>query len=183
MKFIKEIAQRVKQQFDEADLQFCGFRWYYQYHIEPTRQFAKSLARKYGANETVVELAALFHDVGLIGKGRDLHETRSTNEAEKILLEFKINSELIFSVRECILHNTKTIEGKIFETADAMAHLSGPHFFIKAITHKNFEDFRTWALQKIGTDLNRIFFADEKVWAKKRAGVLLEMLSYENQYK
>ena len=174
---IDELREYVKKKFDEADLKFCGFKWYFDEHISHVERIAQKLALKYGADLTVVRLAALFHDIGLIGKGRQGHEERSAKIAEKILTEKGFNKRTIKRVKSCILQNSDEIEAKVLSTADALSHFRASFLFVKAKMFQSYKDFKKWVIEKLEQDLKRIKFQDEYKCAKKKLELIKSILS------
>lgn len=65
----EEIEKIVRDMFDQADRNFCGFEWYFDVHIRNVVEWSKKLAEKYGGDEEVVVLVAYLHDIGLIEHG------------------------------------------------------------------------------------------------------------------
>jgi len=169
---INKITEFVSKCFKEADMKFCGFIFYYPYHIQICKDYGKKLAIKYKANPMVVELTMLLHDIGLIGKSREKHEQRSVEVADKILRKYGFKEDLIKKVKACILHDTSTIEGRVCETADALAHFNFYFIASKSKLYKNPGEFKSWLVKKLEKDYNRIQFPDEKKYAKSKLNAI-----------
>lgn len=176
---IEKLAEFVSKKFEEADMKFCGFAFYYPYHVYLSKEYGKKLAVKYNANPAVVELAMLLHDIGLIGKGREGHEQRSIELADKILREYGFSEDLIKHVKSCILHDSSTIEGKICDTSDALAHFNFSFIISKAKLYKNIEEFKEWLFKKLEKDYNRIQFPDEKKYAESKLNAIKTLIKDE----
>jgi len=174
---IDEIAATVKKGFDKSDREYCGFTWFYEYHVSAVRDHAKMLAEKYEADKEVAELAALLHDIGLCHpKGSDGHEERSAEWVEDLLHEHDYDQQTINAVQQAIL-SQETLEGKVLDTADSLAHLKTPHFIIKAILHDDYSEFHDWMEDKLDSDLERISFEDEQQEAEAIAAFWKQRLN------
>ena len=173
---IRDIEEYVSKRFEEADLNFCGFVWYFKEHIEPVKKIAERLAVKYGADLTAVRLAALLHDMGLIGEGPDGHEKRSTQIAEAVLREKGFDEQTISRVKSCILHDRSTIEGKVLDAADALSHFRPQFLFYRAKLSRSYEEFKKYVLEKLERDERRIEFPEERKYAESRFGMIKKLL-------
>ncbi|VVB73295.1 Ribonuclease Y [uncultured archaeon] len=98
-------------------------------HVERVRKYALLLADKEGADKDVVEIAALFHDIGLT-VDRDHHEEESARLASAFLAKTDVPERERKMVIECILKHrsskktrTRLLEAKIVAAADALAFL------------------------------------------------------------
>ena len=100
-------------------------------HVERVRVLAKRIARKEGADEFVVELAALLHDIGrakeMQSKGQICHAEWGEKEARKILERMQIEEKTIENVCHSIVthrhrnqHVPQTIEAKCLYDADKL---------------------------------------------------------------
>ncbi|MCJ7450790.1 MAG: HDIG domain-containing protein [Candidatus Nanohaloarchaeota archaeon QJJ-9] len=175
---MEKLRKEVKERFDRADMEYCGFRWYFKEHVATVEKESEKLCEKYGGDAEVVKAAALLHDIGLIGKGREGHVKRSVERGKKLLDKHGFNEEFQEKVAEIIKQEKDSKEAKILDTADALGHLKSMHFFGKAAITQDLEEFREWGLEKLDNDLNRIAFEDEKDEAEQIAEVLREQLSY-----
>jgi putative nucleotidyltransferase with HDIG domain len=105
----------------------------YNYHISVVENLAVALGKRFGANEEILRIAALLHDIGRIKFGPGKHEKTGAIEAEKILKELKVEEKTIEKIVECIRehrHEKSTIpvslEAKILKIADAHSHFKKP---------------------------------------------------------
>ena len=179
-KKLDEIAQETREKFNEGDLEFCGFKWFFREHISVVEDISIELAEKYDSDPLVVRASALLHDIGLL-EGVENHNKRSAEKSREILRDYNFNENFIKKVYKAILNREKTPEGKILDSADALSHIKSAHFFAKAAVEENLEEFRSWAIKKINKDIERIHFEEEKKEAEKIANVLLERLEYTIQ--
>lgn len=183
---IDEIKEYVEEKFRKSDLDFCGVEWFYKYHIEVVYNIALKLAKKYGADEIVVGLAALLHDIG-IQIDHDKHDEVGAEEAKKVLMKRGYPKDVAERVADCIRSHMcraskpETLEAKIICTADALCKFKTPFFFVKFATDKKHEPEGVIELMKnrIEKEWNKIFFKDEKESARKEYETLKNMLNYE----
>ena len=100
-----------------------------EFHFIPMVKYAKSLAKKLGADIEVVEIAAWLHDIGSIKHGRRDHHITSAKIAEKLLKKCKYPYDKIELVKKCILNHRgsvnnkkESLEEKIIADADAVSN-------------------------------------------------------------
>ncbi|AFQ44585.1 HD domain-containing protein [Desulfosporosinus meridiei] len=96
-------------------------------HALRVREWGRKLALEEGADITVVELAALLHDIGRSGAVERTHAESSAGLAVNILLKNGYSEEIVRQVREAIVshsreagHEPKTLEAKILYDADKL---------------------------------------------------------------
>ena len=104
----------------------------WQHHILSVVRYAKLLAEERGADEEIVELAALLHDYASITRGLSAfaqHHLLGAEEAERILSNLNYPTDRIQRVKECILSHRgstppepATIEAQCVADADALSH-------------------------------------------------------------
>jgi len=134
----------------------------YEYHISVVEDLAVNLGKKFGANEEILRISALLHDIGRIKFDPENHEESGAKEAEKILKELKVEEAIIEKVKECIRehrHKKPTIpvslEAKILKIADAYSHFKKPlqivYIYIKE--GRKFEEGLKWMKDKLERDL------------------------------
>jgi putative nucleotidyltransferase with HDIG domain len=95
-------------------------------HIVPVAEFAKTLAKRLGADEEVCEVAGLLHDIGIIFSGHKDHNISGAKEAELLLSELKYPQRKIDKVIHCIVAHSggvkrETLEANCVYYADNMA--------------------------------------------------------------
>ncbi|MBI5061818.1 MAG: HD domain-containing protein [Candidatus Aenigmarchaeota archaeon] len=133
--------------------------WDWKYHMTPVLKYSRILAKKLGADEELVELGALLHDIGRIRHGPDNHHMTGIPEAEKILNKVDCPQKTISEIKHVVESHMgsgdilpKTLEAKIIMNADAMAHFDVIPAFMQV------------ALRKFDGDLEKSFeWLDEKV--------------------
>jgi putative nucleotidyltransferase with HDIG domain len=126
---VKKIRKLVEEECKKDTNIFGDEIW--TYHVLSVARHARFLARKLHADEEIVEIAALLHDIaGIKDRGNyENHHLLGAEEAEKILRGFKYPQEKIEKIKHCIrAHrgsksiNRETLEAECVASADAMAH-------------------------------------------------------------
>lgn len=105
------------------------------YHTKRVLKVAKYLAKREGADQFVVELAALLHDIGRIDEAKAKNNGKDINHAEvsaiksrMLLKQFDLADETIKNICHAILahrfrvqtEKPKTIEAKVLRDADKL---------------------------------------------------------------
>ncbi|MEI8090764.1 MAG: HD domain-containing protein [bacterium] len=147
MEALDSIRELVKNEAEKSD---------WDYHIVAVIKYAKILAELFNANQYVVELAAILHDIGRIRFGGKDHDITGVPEAEKIMKDHHISQDIIDEVTHCIeSHMSKKVSprteiAKIISNADAMAQFDMlPVLFYFRGKKLSFEDTFTWTDEKI----------------------------------
>ena len=96
-------------------------------HALRVREWGKKLAVEEGADNTVIELAALLHDIGRSGTVEKTHAESSAGLAVNILKKNGYAQDVVSKVREAIISHSleggyepKTLEAKILYDADKL---------------------------------------------------------------
>ncbi len=96
-------------------------------HALRVREWGKLLAEELGADATVIELAALLHDIGRSGAVEKTHAESSAGLSVNILQKAGYSDDLIVRVRAAIVshsleagHEPNTLEAKILYDADKL---------------------------------------------------------------
>ncbi len=96
-------------------------------HALRVKEWGKLLAEKEGADSTVIELAALLHDIGRSGAIEKTHAESSAGLAVNILRKTGYSEDIVLRVRDAVMahsreagHEPKTIEAKILYDADKL---------------------------------------------------------------
>ena len=154
-KKINKIRKLVKRTCEDGD---------WKYHMLVVVKYAKKLAKIYKADEEIVELAALLHDIGRTKLHDDKnHHISGVPEAEKILKKYSYSEKIIEEVKHCVKSHRgskdikrKTMSAKIIANADAMAHFDVlPIFFYWRKNKESFEEIIEWVDEKIERDWNK----------------------------
>jgi putative nucleotidyltransferase with HDIG domain len=178
---IEKLSKKVKKMYyapagghlDEAKKKMLQDFW--DHHIVPVVQESRRLAKKYKADENIVWLGALLHDISLIEDPK-LHDEMSAKKAKAILLENKFDEATAEKVsRIALTHRVKkyapeTKEERIVATADALNHFM-PSFYlgIAVIASEDYAAVMKKNMEKLEKDYkNKIFFPAEERLVKKR---------------
>ena len=137
---------------------------FWEQHIKYVYKEAIELARKYNANEEVVRLGALLHDIALIEKygTREEHNVKGKELAEKILVSFNCPEDIMDRVLGCVLHhrsskNAENIEEICVADADILAHfdnISIVYDVMYTLRHMQLAEVRKEVKEYIEKDFN-----------------------------
>lgn len=134
------------------------------YHFLPVVRNAKVLAKKLGADEEILEIAALFHDYASVldKKLHEEHHLHSARLAEEWLQAHDYPQEKIALIKQCILNHRsslrsprKTVEEKILADADNLAHFENicSLLYLAYVRREmTIEEGRRWVLGKLQRD-------------------------------
>ncbi|MGB4572878.1 MAG: HD domain-containing protein [Rectinemataceae bacterium] len=111
------------------------------HHIKPMVGIAKGLANEYGADEEIVVIASLLHDLAGIKdeSKRKEHHFYGAEEADGILSDYGYKKEKIEKVKKCIYNHRGSVNNKkgsmeelCVADADAIAHIQeiGSLFYV-----------------------------------------------------
>lgn len=167
------------------DANFFGYG-IWKHHIVHVVKYAKIMAGKVGADEEIVEIAALLHDYASIIDYElyEDHHIHGAEEAEKILQRFDYPDDKMEKVKECILchRGSKVVskqsrEAHCVADADGMAHYDslGSLFYLAFNSHgMDVERATEWIKGKLERSWNKISpEAKEVIRDKYRAAELL----------
>lgn len=165
--------------------------WLYDNHVLIVARDAHALAKKYGANAELSEVAALLHDIAdaQTARANPDHEALSLDIARQVMHEVGFTAdEISLTVDDAIRYHSrhgnerpKSREGLVLATADSLAHLQ-TDFYIYATwafgKTRSLEELKEWALKKIERDLNnKISFDDERENARADYEIIKELFS------
>jgi len=166
IKLIDTIATIVEEQCKSKDNVFGYSGW--TCHIVSVVKHAKILARKMGADEEIVELAALLHDYASV-KDKNMYEEHhiyGAIEAEKLLQGLEYPQEKIEIIKDCILchrgsvrKEQKTKEAVCVASADAMAHIDQVPSLLHLAYYQRGMDVKEgeeWVSRKIERSWNKL---------------------------
>ncbi len=135
MNIIETVRTHVLKRYSERnDAQGMEM---YDTHVKYVVEYAKELSKKLNADEEVVEIAALLHDIAQIDDHYETHDIDGADYAEKYLQGLNYDTRKTAMVKHCILAHRgsrgiprETIEAECVASADAMAHFrSIPEMF------------------------------------------------------
>jgi uncharacterized protein len=81
------------------------------HHIKPMIPLGQKLAKEYGANEEIVTISVLLHDLAGIENANNTeeHHKIGAERAEKILLEYNYPQDKIDAIKKCILNHRSSV--------------------------------------------------------------------------
>ena len=141
----EKIYLLVKDRCEQPSNEYGIGAW--EHHIKLVYELAKQYAKDYEANQEIVVLAALLHDIASVTNAEftEEHHTVGAEIAEKILLKENYPKEKINLIKKCILnHRGSRLADKISQEeiciadCDAMAHFySVPSLLSMVYREKN----------------------------------------------
>ena len=156
---IKEISKIVEDAWKKETNYFGYGSW--THHMLPVVKYAKLMAKKIGANEEIVEIAALLHDYASVKdyKLYEDHHIHGAKLAEEILKNLNYPPEKIEIVKQCILSHRGSkprqklaLEELCVADADAMAHFDSISslFYLAFFSHKmSIDEADDWLAKKL----------------------------------
>ena len=158
---IKEYVMEECRKYKEASEEHYDF---WNEHIRYVYKEAVDLAKKYGADETVVAIGALLHDIALIEKvgTRKDHHLNGKILSDEILDRFSCSQDLKDRVLGCVLNHRSSkyatnIEEICVCDADCLAHLDNiPMLFNSAFNQHgvSLNEVRDWMRDSFEHDYN-----------------------------
>lgn len=164
-----------------------GYYDYWNDHISRVVFHAVRLAKEYGADVEIVELAALLHDVSMPAEygDREKHNIYSEEMAEQLLFSLNYPGDRTALVKRCILHHSgrcahlrTTLEEACLADADALAHFDRiPSLFSLAygVLHMSLEKGRLYVKERLWADYNDLSARTKELYGEK-IEILLETL-------
>ena len=159
-------------------------------HIRYVYREATDLARRYGADETVVALGALLHDIALIEKvgTRKDHHLNGKILSDRILDRFSCPEDMKDRVLGCVLHhrsskNAENIEELCVCDADILAHFDNiPMLFNCAFRRDGVQlgDIREWMRKAFEHDYNDLSDRTKALF-RDRYNTIREIVTGETQ--
>ncbi len=138
------------------------------HHIKIVYQLAKKYASEYNANQEIVSLAALLHDIASVtDEGfTEEHHVIGANIAEELLLKQNYPKDVIELIKKCILNhrgsrlvNKKSAEEVCIADSDAMAHFySIPSLLSMVYKEKNLsiDEGSKFVMDKLNRSYNKM---------------------------
>ena len=146
------------------------------------------LAQNYHADEEIVKLGALLHDIALIRKEgtREEHHINGEKIAKDILLSLSYPEEKMERVLKCVYNhrsskNANSTEELCVADADILAHFDNiPMLFNSAYNRNNISlgDVRGWLKDCFEKDYNDLSDTTRK-WFKERYQLICDIVLHE----
>ncbi len=154
MNIVDEIEKEVKNYIKEYKNISDDHYDFWNEHIKYVYEESINLAKKYNADEEIVKLGALLHDIALIRKIGDkkTHHINGKIIAEEILSKYSYPVEKMNRVLGCVYNhrsskNGTTLEELCVADADILAHFDNiPMLFNSAYNrcNINLNEVRNW---------------------------------------
>lgn len=180
---INEIYEEVKRRCSLPSNFYGVGAW--NHHIEIVYQIAKNNAKLYGANQDIVSLAALLHDIASVTNKdyTEEHHLIGAEIAEELLQKYNLTQEQISLIKKCILNHrgsrlmTKNSPEEIcLADADAMAHFySIPSLLEMVYVEKklSIDDGAEFVLNKLKRSYNKLSPQGKKIVSSRYKAALL----------
>ncbi len=180
---INEIYEEVKRRCSLPSNFYGVGAW--DHHIEIVYQIAKNNAKLYGANQDIVSLAALLHDIASVTNKdyTEEHHLIGAEIAEELLQKYNLTQEQITLIKKCILNHrgsrlmTKNSPEEIcLADADAMAHFySIPSLLEMVYVEKklSIDDGAEFVLNKLKRSYNKLSPQGKKIVSSRYKAALL----------
>ena len=164
MNYINLIEKEVKEKIEEYKINSEDHYDFWNEHIKYVYEESIRLAKLYNADEEIVCLGALLHDIALICKvgDRKEHHVNGKNLANEILDKYLYPESKKEKVLGCIYNhrsakNATNIEELCVADADVLAHFRNlPMVFNFAfnIQNINLNEIRQWLREAFEKDYN-----------------------------
>lgn len=163
---IQSISNIVQEAYKKETNVFGYGGW--THHVTAVVKYSKLMAERLGADEEIVEIAALLHDYAAV-KDYSMykeHHIYGAVEAERILKEFNYPEEKMDIVKECIIQHRGSVplerttkESECLASADAMAHIDQvPSLLHLAYCNKGMgiSEGADWVSKKLERSFNKL---------------------------
>ena len=181
MNTIEKVREYVKEE-SEKDTNIFTDAYYT--HIIPMVAYSKRLARKIGADEEIVEIAAWLHDIGSLRGDYKNHHISGAKYAEEFLKKLGYPKDKIEKIKYCILNHRGSVNGyretpeaKCIASADSMSHFNDIASLLNlalVIRKLSVGDARTFVRDKLQRSWEKMIpEAKEMVQERYEAAMLL----------
>jgi putative nucleotidyltransferase with HDIG domain len=182
----KELVKEVEEYLRNISGKYNLLNDIYKDHILLVRDFALKLAKIYKADEEVVELASLLHDISYIETAdHSIHEITGAERAKELLKD-KISNEKLELISKCIRHHRgskdykrESIEEQIVACADAMSHITNClNFMHPTLGEKqmSLEDSKKWIKNKVSRGWKKITLPEARKMVEKKYNAIMTLL-------
>ena len=164
MDIVNQIEKEVKKYIEEYKNNSEDHYDFWNEHIKYVYKESIDLAKKYNADEEIVRLGALLHDIALIrqvGDKKD-HHVNVKIFAEEILSKYSYPVDKMNKVLSCVYNhrsskNGTTLEDLCVANADILAHFDNIPMLFNLAYNKyklNLNDVREWIKNAFEKDYN-----------------------------
>ena len=184
MNIIEEIRKFVEEESKKPGAKY-GYDPY-KFHLIPMCVHAKKLAREFGADVEIVELASWLHDIGSIIYGRENHHSTGAEIAERKLKKLNYPLDKIRKIKHCILSHrssngikAKTLEAKIISDSDAISNFDNIAGIFKAAfvyEKQNEGEAKESTREKLQRKWNKLYFEESKNLIREKYEAVMLLL-------
>jgi len=164
MDIVELVEKYVKEKIEEYKINSEDHYDFWNEHIKYVYYESIELAKKYNADNEIVSLGALLHDIALICKigDRKDHHINGEKLANEILIKYNYSQEKKAKVLKCVYNhrsskNAESIEELCVADADILAHFDNiPMLFNSAFNRNNIKlnEIRDWMKTCFEKDYN-----------------------------
>ncbi len=177
MNIIEQIEEEVIRRCNNIDNKYGEGAW--SHHIKSVVENAIILSRQYNADEEIVTLAALLHDVASVTKEEyyEKHHVIGAEIAEDLLNKLEYPKDKIERIKNCILNHRGSklasklsIEEICVADADAMAHFDNiPSLFSLVYKEKGMliDDGAEYIKNKLQRSYNKLSDSSKDFYKSK----------------
>lgn len=183
---VKKVIEQVENMVEEACKKETNAFGYgiWSHHIVYVVKYSKMMAEIIGADEEIVELAALLHDYASIKNSEYYkeHHVHGAVEAEKVLRALDYPQDKIEGIKQCILSHRASIDSDRLSkeevcvaSADAMAHIDqviSLLYYVYEEKNMDIDEGREWVRSKIMRSWNKLDNAGRQLISDKYYNVL-----------
>ena len=159
-KLLQQAGSFMREHVPSSRLEKSGSSDSYFRHVYGARKYALLLAKEYGADPFVVEMAALLHDLG--ADAGEAHAQKSAEMAAEFLSGAGVPKDLSEKILGCILHHSAgskadSLEEQIIQDADGIIFLEDTFrfFFERRRAKFSLEDSKKVTLEKLGAVMTK----------------------------
>jgi putative nucleotidyltransferase with HDIG domain len=180
MKYINQVREHVLDRYSQRD-DFEGMTTY-NVHVKHMVEYAKQLAKKLKANEEIVEIAALLHDIGRLDGTNENHHEVGAQYAEKYLKDIGYDKQKISVIKNCILAHRgsvkikrESIEAECIASADAMAHfgdIPSMFYWVYVFLDRDIDEGKSMVLDKYKRSFKKMMPEAQDIVREKYESIL-----------
>lgn len=150
-------------------------KYFFEEHISLVVKYGDQLCDLLKADKEILHLSAYLHDISAILDFKTLstHNSDSAEIAENILFKNNYPKDKIEKVSQCIINHVSpiklgdgTVEDVCLSNADAMSQITNPGywlFFAFKIFNLNYDEGRSWYINKINNNWNKLIDPAKKL--------------------
>ncbi len=188
MKTEKNIVEKVREFVEEECKKPTSKYGYspFKEHFAPVVDYSRRLAKKFGADLEIVEIAAWLHDIGSIMVSRENHHITGSEIAERKLRELGYPQDKIEKVKICIYSHRGSqkigrniLEARILADADAMScfdDIAGVFMAAFVYENKSRDEARASVRQKMINSYSKLSTNEARLIVKPKYDAAMLLL-------